>query len=105
MTLQVDFWTLVYILIAFIGFAAGAAKLLLWQVEKRLDTRFTVLEKAGAEWQRVERDWLNWKADLPLQYVRREDYVRNQTIIEAKIDAIAVRIENWQLREREKERA
>lgn len=100
MTLQVEFWQLVGLLVSFLGFAAGAGKLLLRQVERRLDARFSGLEKASAEWQRIERDWLNWKADLPIQYVRREDYVRNQTVIEAKIDAIAVRIENLQLREK-----
>lgn len=100
MILQVDFWQLVSLLIGFIGFAAAAGKLLLRQVEKRLDARFAALDAASQEWRRMERELLEWKADLPLQYVRREDYVRNQTVIEAKIDAIAVRIENWQLREK-----
>lgn len=99
MTIQVDFWSLVYLLVAFIGFVSGVGKLLLRQVERRLDSRFSAIEAAGAEWRRLERDWLEWKAELPLQYVRREDYVRNQTVIEAKIDAIAMRLENWQLRE------
>ena len=101
MMIQMELWQLVSLLVAFIGFTAGVAKLLLRQVERRL----LGIETASAEWNRIERDWLNWKAELPLQYVRREDYVRNQTVIEAKIDAIAMRIENWQLRDREKERA
>lgn len=56
------------------------------------DSRFTNLEKTlkeeGKEWRRVERELMDLKADLPTLYVRREDYVRNQTIIEAKLDAI-----------------
>lgn len=99
MILQVDFWQLVSLLIGFIGFAAGAGKLLLRQVERRLDARFAVLDAASQEWRRLEREWLEWRAELPIQYVRREDYVRGQTVIETKIDALAVRIENLQLRE------
>ncbi|MBN9528233.1 MAG: DUF2730 family protein [Alphaproteobacteria bacterium] len=38
------------------------------------------------------------RADLPLGYVRREDFIRNQTIIEAKLDALALKLENLQLR-------
>lgn len=102
MMIQLEFWQLISLLLAFFGFVAGGAKLLLRQVEKRLDTRFSTIEEAATEWRRLEREWLNWKAELPLQYVRREDYVRNQTVIEAKIDAIAVRLENWQLREKER---
>ena len=46
----------------------------------------------------LERQMLHWKADLPLQYVRREDFIRNQTIIESKLDGLACKIENAQLR-------
>lgn len=102
------------------GIVIWAGKMLLQQVERRLDQRFESLErnrdslreqcmqKFGrmdgdrreevAQWQRVERDLLQLRADLPLHYVRREDYVRGQTIIEAKMDAIALKIENLQLR-------
>jgi hypothetical protein len=41
----------------------------------------------------LERDFLTLRGDLPLQYVRREDYVRNQTIIESKLDGLALRLE------------
>lgn len=95
MMIQVEFWQLVTLLIAFITFAAAAAKLLLRQVEKRL----SAIEASSAEWRKVERDFLEWKGQMPLIYVLRSDYVRNQTVLEAKIDAIAVRIDNLQLRE------
>ena len=101
--------------------SAGAlARLLIGQFERRLDERFTQQEASRAEaqklwrakfesletaaaneareWQRIERDILTLKADLPLNYVRREDYIRNQTIIEAKIDGLALKIENAILR-------
>ena len=95
-------------------------KLLLSQIDKRLDTRFDSLEQSAKQGDleirtilqqhiqdesktndqliNLERQMLNWKADLPLQYVRREDFIRNQTIIESKLDGLALKLENTQLR-------
>ncbi|WP_221621180.1 hypothetical protein [Halomonas sp. YLB-10] len=75
------------------------------QIDKQLQTQFTQLsqqakrqdsqlDELSKEVQRVDRDILKLQADRPLQYVRLEDYVRNQTVIEAKLDAIALRFEN-----------
>ncbi|MCN2262768.1 hypothetical protein MLL02_26285, partial [Escherichia coli] len=36
--------------------------------------------------------FMRFKADLPLNYVRREDYIRGQTVIEAKLDDFTT---NW----------
>ncbi|MDP3875864.1 MAG: hypothetical protein Q8Q50_02675 [Methylobacter sp.] len=67
-------------------------------MQRHWDERFMALEQAAnaeaKEWARVERDILLMKADLPNQYVRRDDYIRNQTVIESKIDGLAIRIEN-----------
>lgn len=109
MTVQVDFWQLVLLLITFLGGCAGAFKLLLSQMQRHLDDRFgavdarltgieVVNKEEAAQWARVERELMELKADLPLNYVRREDYIRGQSIIEAKLDGLAVKIENTQLR-------
>ncbi|GHU04230.1 membrane protein [Alphaproteobacteria bacterium] len=98
--IEVEIWQLVGLLLSFFGFLFGAGKILLAQIDKRLDLRFSALEAAGGEWRRLERDWLEFKADMPIQYVRREDYVRGQSIIEAKLDALALKFENVQLRRR-----
>jgi len=55
-------------------------------------------ERLTNQLQSLERDFLNLRADMPLQYVRREDYVRNQTVIEAKLDGLALKIENVMLK-------
>ena len=52
----------------------------------------------AGQWQRVERELLNLKAELPLHYVRREDYIRGQSVIEAKLDGLGTKLENAQLR-------
>ena len=43
--------------------------------------------------QRVERDLLTLRAELPERYVRREDHIRSQTVIEAKLDTLAARMD------------
>ena len=50
------------------------------------------------QWQRIEREMLLFKAELPVHYVRREDYIRGQSVIEAKLDGLAMKLENAQLR-------
>lgn len=109
MNIEMQFWQLVLLLLSFFGACAGAGKLLLAQTQRHLDERFkgvaTRLDSIEAtnreeanQWQRVERELMSLKADLPLQYVRREDYIRGQSVIEAKLDGLAVKIENTQLR-------
>jgi hypothetical protein len=120
MTVQVEFWQLVTLLVAFFSFVGAVGKLLLNQIDKRLDERFTAQEEVrkGAQkiWQKafddhmaaerretealhqLEKDFLRFQGDLPLHYIRREDYIRNQTIIEAKLDGLALKLENIQLK-------
>jgi hypothetical protein len=102
MSLTIDFWQLIGSLGALLSVSVtvllGIARLLLTQFEKRLDAKFATLEqgakKSEAEWQRVERELMTMRSELPLNYVRRDDYIRNQTIIEGKLDGLAIRIEN-----------
>ena len=120
MTTQIELWQLVLLLLAFFGGCGAAGKLLLDQIQKGLDSRFTAQDSARAEafsqlskrldgieqtgrkeaneWQRMERNFMELKADLPLNYVRREDYIRGQSIIESKLDGLAIKLENTMLR-------
>jgi hypothetical protein len=92
----------------FIMVVAAMGRLLLSQFERRLDERFAVQETArhegGVRWQHrferhedeqreLERDFLEFRADMPLNYVRREDQIRRDTVIDAKLDAINARLE------------
>ena len=120
MKIEMELWHLVTLLLAFFSCVGAFGKILLDQAEKRLNERFVEQDKAreaGSKTLRetinqhlederqtnvqlitLEKDFLRWQAEMPLQYVRREDYVRNQTIIEAKLDAVALKIENLQLK-------
>lgn len=113
MNVPVDFWQLVGISVAGLltlsGILVGAMKFGLGQAQKHQDAiheqvlaRLDTMEKSSKDdanqWQRVEREMLQLKADLPLHYVRREDYIRGQSVIEAKLDALASKLETAQLR-------
>lgn len=119
MNVELEFWQLVTLLLAFFGAVAAGGKILFSQFEHRLGDRFASQESALANSNRsinelltrhveeqgkvidkmneLERDMLKWRAELPLLYVRREDFIRNQTVIEAKLDAISQRVQNIQL--------
>ncbi len=120
MNLTLEFWQLVSLLLGFLGSCAGAGKLLLGQIDQRLETRFKAMEEARQlstlHWderfsallnqskedadavRQLERDLMELRAELPERYVRREDYIRGQTVIEAKLDSLALRMENIQLK-------
>lgn len=86
MTIQVDFWHLVGLLISFIGTLATFGMLLLKQIDKRIDAQSTRLLA-------LERDFADHKTRMPLEYQRREDAIRFETVLNAKLDSIGGRIE------------
>ncbi|KFK92740.1 hypothetical protein [Serratia sp. Ag2] len=97
MRIEVEFWGLVGLLITFMGFVFGVAKMFFAQLEKRQIEQFSSLDASLREFttnlNTLEREFLEFKADLPIHYVRREDYVRGQTVIEAKLDAVYNKLE------------
>lgn len=120
MTIQIELWHMLTLLLAFFAACGATGKLLLTQFQKHMDQRFSDQEAARSEfhgqlqsrlqgiektakeeaneWKRVERELLDLKADLPQHYVRREDYIRGQSVIESKLDALYNKMENVQLR-------
>jgi hypothetical protein len=109
MVITVEFWQLVGLLVTFFGACAAAGRALLSQTQKHIDGRFEGvgvrldgIEQAAREevnqWRRVEREVMALKADLPMRFVMREDYIRGQSVLETKIDGLAMKLENAQLR-------
>ncbi len=49
------------------------------------------------QFRQFEKEFLTFQRDLPVLYVRREDYIRGQTVIEAKLDALYSKLETVQL--------
>lgn len=85
------------LLVGWTGFLIGIIKWFLQRMVRDLDKRLECIRKAQqgevAEWRRIERELLELRADLPMSYVRREDHIRNQSVIEAKLDALASKLE------------
>jgi len=117
--IQIEFWQLVLMTAALIGALCTAAWALISIIVKQftsqldqrfegqeelrteretaLDKRFQALEKAikseGDGWRTVERELLELKAALPIQYLRREDAIRQEVVIHSKLDALAAKID------------
>lgn len=70
---------------------------MLGETEKRLEEKIAEGSKTVTAYQGrvqdVERQMLELKATLPLDYVRREDFIRHEVTINAKLDRIYDRLE------------
>lgn len=97
MTFQLELWQLLSLLGTLVGVLFALGKLLLSQIGKSLDQRFATVEVQAVSWQNLEREFLKFQAEMAVQYVRREDYVRGQSVIEAKLDAIASELKRVQI--------
>ena len=64
----------------------------------RLDGLGKSLERESAKIDRVEKSFLELKAELPREYVRREDHIRYSAIIEAKVDGHAQALQTLTLK-------
>ena len=104
-----ELWQVITLGITIVGAMFGLVRMLLSQQLAHLDAAFAAqnerlskIEAANQQeatnWQRAERELLTLKADLPLNYVRREDYVQAIATIMAKLDAMSMRFENILLR-------
>lgn len=100
------------LLLAWSGLLIGIIKWLLGRYQAlyqaHIDKRFESLERGREaeqkkwekareneqkEWQRIERELLDFKAELPILYVRREDNIRQEVIISAKLDALSKKLD------------
>jgi hypothetical protein len=80
----------------------GVQKFLMAAGFKSLGEKIADLRKASEKIQGFERQILEMKADLPLNYVRKEDFIRHEVVINTKLDRLRDLIES--LRERRQEK-
>jgi uncharacterized damage-inducible protein DinB len=85
-SIQVEFWHLITLFLGFIGVLATFGQIMLGQLDKRL-------EKQGQRMDNIERDLREMQLSLPNTYQRREDAIRFETMLNAKLDAIGGRME------------
>ncbi len=84
-----ELWHLITLTLTLLGLFTGLGKMLLVQFERRIDDRLDAIAQEAKGWQSIERDVLLLRVELAERYVKRDDYIRGQTVIEAKLDAIA----------------
>ena len=57
-------------------------------VRSTLDRHRTATLRDSERWQEIERSLFELRASLPLEYVRREDWIRFSGTLDAKLDAM-----------------
>ncbi|ASK91063.1 hypothetical protein KWH04_01095 [Xanthomonas campestris pv. trichodesmae] len=97
MKIVLELWQVISLLIASGGVLAGLVKWGTGQIKSSIDVRMAGFERAADGWRDQERDLLLLRAELAEKYLRRDDYVRGQTVIEAKLDAINSEIKSIQI--------
>jgi hypothetical protein len=94
-------------LMAFMALNAGTVKWLFERHEGAIGQQLASLKREGSDFSHeIERQMLKLKAQLPLEYVRREDWIRFSSTLDAKLDAMRaeLRDEINELKERLGER-
>lgn len=106
--IQFDHWQLFGIVAFLLAGLGGMGKVLLGQIEKRLDARFAGMEQsreaAAAQWRASfatldqmargnEQRITQLLIDLPLQYQRREDAIRQEVAIIHRLDALGIKVD------------
>ena len=104
MTVELTLAHLITLALAFIGALWALVKIIVTQQERRLTEKFNQLgaqmQSVGADLRKeaeatreLENAFLKFQAELPREYVRRDDFIRSMGTIEARIDNFALRME------------
>jgi len=108
--IQLEAYQWISLLVTVISVVIGTVKILWGRIEINLNTNFKTVQsqleevskqaaKSQQDVRELERKFYQFQIDLPHSYVAREDYIRGQTVIEAKLDSLASKIENVQIRQ------
>ncbi len=112
MLVQIELWQLIIAVAGLIGAFASLiwlfGTILVRQFKAQLDGRFSTIQadltkrasedaEVAKQLRQFERDFSKFQIDMPVLYVRREDYIRGQTVIESKLDALYSKLEVVQI--------
>ena len=86
--IAIEFWQIVSFLLGFLGICFTFGKILLGQYKVMFDERFRHMDTVKTDIAELQRSHIALEKSLPLEYVRREDYIRGQTVLEAKMDSL-----------------
>lgn len=97
MNITVEFWQVVGLVVTIIGAFFTLAKMLLQGSQQSIDEKFKLMgdhmRAQDESSRRLERDLMDLKAELPRDYVRREDYTQAIAMIVTKLDGVVLRVE------------
>ncbi|QQC83011.1 hypothetical protein I9054_012275 [Acinetobacter bereziniae] len=108
MIIELESYQAFMVLSGILGGVVGMIKIMGNQINKNIQQNFEStnlkienVARQAAEGQKeiraLERQFLEFKADMPFRYIARDDYIRGQTVLEAKVDSIAQKLENVQI--------
>ena len=101
MTVQFEVTWLIGMVIVIIGAFWALAERLLVQSQQHIDKQFEGISKTlksqDEAARRIERDLMDLKAELPRDYVRREDHNRVIGSVHLSIDNLRLTIERFML--------
>jgi hypothetical protein len=85
--------TFALMFVTLVGMNLGAIRWLLTRNEAELSKRIIDIKREGSDFSHlIERELMQLKATLPVEYVRREDWIRFSNTLEAKIDAMRAEV-------------
>lgn len=91
--LSID-WRVVSILIGLIaGWSLVIIATVRWVMGRTLSQYDRYFNEQSDKNHKIEKDILRLRAELPVEYVRKEDHIRFETVITAKLDALGCMIE------------
>lgn len=105
MTINLDFGHIIALVIAFAGLYTGLGKILINQVEKRLDDRFEsinknmsnsdqTLQKQSLEWARLDRDLMAIRVELAERYAKIADLAQIREDINSGFTRLYDKLDN-----------
>ena len=73
--------TFLLVLVTVVGINIGTIK-------SMLDRHRSAALRDSERWQEIERELFEFRASMPIEYVRREDWIRFSGSLDAKLDAM-----------------
>lgn len=110
MSFQFETYQMFLVISTVLGSIVGMIKIMGNQINKNIQQNFESTnlkieqvakqaEEGQKEIRALERQFLEFKADMPFRYIARDDYIRGQTVLEQKLDAVAQKLENVQIKQ------
>lgn len=84
--IQLTTWQVITLVVVIVGAIGGFGRVLLAQIERRLVDKFEQQDRRLTE---LEAEVRRQGSELPLHYVRREDWIRFSAAIDHKLDRLA----------------